>query len=66
MYRPFGFGGDKGTCYWCGVKLRYQWDSAKNVGHYSSGYFCTLRCGFRFAVAIAQDGARLAPLSKGE
>jgi len=48
------------TCRWCGRKLRPCRYTGSNdpvvYGDYGDGYFCGLRCGYRFAVTFAAKG----------
>lgn len=47
------------TCLWCGKRL----PAARNGrrGYYGNGFFCTLSCGYLFAVTAARDGTRMKP-----
>lgn len=52
-----------GTCLWCGRKLR-PWgapDADLGTGYAGTGHFCSLSCGFRFAVDMAKSGKRFVP-----
>jgi hypothetical protein len=70
--KPYGYKGERGTCRWCGDKLRfirlvadaldqgnptyreepggYATIQASRPGGYADGLFCTLRCGYQWAV----------------
>lgn len=48
--KPFGFQDRPGTCRWCGDKLRPEWPGDECGGYRDNGYFCSLRCGFQWAV----------------
>ena len=62
--KPFGYEGKPGTCQWCGDRLRREKaidpKSAEpypgNVvlleqgGYQGNGLFCTLRCGYQWAI----------------
>lgn len=70
--KPYGYAGRRGTCHWCGDKLRRErvmagdadkddptyrderggWATvqAGKPGAYQNGHFCSLRCGFQWAV----------------
>jgi hypothetical protein len=56
---------EPGTCLWCGKKLRRCQHGSGERGDYGDGFFCGLRCGFAFAVALAKQDYRLQPY-KGE
>lgn len=62
-----------GGCAWCGKRLplfsaRGE-EFAKSVnathGAYGDGAFCTLRCGFAFALQMVQNGRALKSAKKG-
>lgn len=59
MFYHFGATNEKGTCCWCGRKLRRQRFGKKDWGDYGDGFFCGLRCGYQFAVMHAELGHRL-------
>lgn len=55
-----------GTCLFCGKKLRaYRYPdlfpNPNRRGDYGDNAFCGLRCGYRFGLAFAALGRRLAP-----
>jgi hypothetical protein len=56
--RPFGFIGTPGTCKWCGLKLRKQ-RFGDGRGDYGDGHFCGLRCAYKFAIVLADEGRTL-------
>lgn len=53
----------EGNCHWCGRKLRHNTDlegnRAEKAGPYQDDNFCTLNCGYRFGVQMADNGHRL-------
>jgi len=56
------------SCAWCGRKLKAcPWQDhpteATEYGGYGDGYFCGLRCGYRFAVTFAENGHWLQAIS---
>ena len=74
MSEPFNYDSVKGTCLWCGRKLRaYRWRhkdyakaQGKEWGDYGDGHFCGLRCGYQFAVRLADLGKRLVRVGEGK
>jgi len=60
--KPYGYAGNPRTCFWCGDRLRREWvtdpDSATPGakiyltlgGYQGNGRFCSLRCGYQYAV----------------
>ena len=77
-FNEFGHVNEPGCCIWCGRKLRKKFDSEPidptnpvrgyrklktfKLGDYRDGFFCGLRCGYKFAVRLAQLGQRLQPV----
>lgn len=59
---------DAGTCVWCGNKLHANefGNPEKLLGPYKDGFFCTMRCGQRFGIAVARNGYRLKPYSSDD
>lgn len=53
------------TCLWCGARLQLwlKLHPEHGKGYAGGGYFCTLRCAFRFANTMAQRGAKFAPVT---
>lgn len=74
MSEPFSYDGVPDSCLWCGRKLRaYRYrgtDHAKEAGlekgDYGDGHFCGLRCGYQFAVRLADLGKRLVKIGEGK
>ena len=48
--KRFGYTGRPGTCRWCGDKLRLEFPEDTRGGYRDNGQFCSLRCGFQWAV----------------
>jgi hypothetical protein len=49
--KPFGYADKPGTCRWCGDRLRPE--EPGGVGGYrDNGRFCSLRCGYQWAVSF--------------
>jgi hypothetical protein len=46
--KPRGYLGLAGTCRWCGGKLRHT--DGRNGGYQGNGHFCSIRCGYQWAV----------------
>ncbi len=51
-------------CEWCGKKLRRHRYRPGERGDYGDGFFCGLRCGYLFGVAIRETGTRFSPPSE--
>ena len=74
MSEPYSYDGVKDSCLWCGRKLRaYRYRDAehnkgkgKEKGDYGDGHFCGLRCGYQFAVRLADLGRRLVRIGEGK
>lgn len=70
MSEPFNYDNVKDTCLWCGRKLRaYRYRKEgedKQRGDYGDGHFCGLRCGYQFAVRLADLGKRLVRVGEGK
>ena len=80
LFNEFGRVNEPGHCIWCGKKLRKKFDHERidptsrtssfrklktfKLGDYRDGFFCGLRCGYRFAVRLAQLGSRLQPANQ--
>jgi hypothetical protein len=47
----FGYSGKPGTCRWCGDRLRREDEGDQRRGYRDNGHFCSLRCGYQWAVA---------------
>jgi hypothetical protein len=47
--KPAGYIGKAGTCHWCGDRLRPE-DPGGAGGYRDNGNFCSLRCGYQWAV----------------
>jgi len=60
--KPYGHKGRAGTCRWCGDPLRPE-NPGGNGGYRDNGLFCTLRCGYQWAVRAALRAAPSAPVS---
>lgn len=43
--------GQPGTCRWCGDRLRKEDPDYEFGGYRGNGRFCSLRCGYQWAVA---------------
>jgi len=41
-----------GTCAWCGELMRPEHPGCADLGYRGNGVFCSLRCGFQWAVKI--------------
>jgi hypothetical protein len=79
-WRDFDASNREDTCLWCGRKLRYKtkqdWTvrdfkptrsyKAEKAGDYEDGFFCGLRCAYRFGVRMAEFGRRIKPRGGGE
>jgi hypothetical protein len=79
-WRNFDASNQEDTCLWCGRKLHYKtitdWPvhqrdpsnprKADKAGDYQDGFFCNLRCGYRFGVRMAEFGRRIKPRGGGE
>lgn len=50
--KPFGYQDKPHTCRWCGDPLRREWPEDERGGYRDNGYFCSLRCGYQWAVAL--------------
>lgn len=60
QYRDFAATNQPDTCLWCGRKLHGAVPCfPEYAGYDDDGYFCTLRCGYRFGVRMAELGKRL-------
>jgi hypothetical protein len=46
--KPQGYRGKPGTCRWCGCRLPRS--EGPDGGYRDNGVFCSLRCGFQWAV----------------
>lgn len=72
MSEGFNYDSVKGTCLWCGRKLRRfryrdaEHNEGKEWGDYGDGHFCGLRCGYQFAVRLADLGRRLVRVGEGK
>ena len=54
--KPYGFRERAGTCRWCGDRLRPE--NPGGIGGYrDNGWFCSLRCGYQWAVRRAGNRA---------
>ena len=53
--KPFGYKGRIHTCRWCGDKLRPE-DKGGAGGYRDNGIFCSIRCGYQWAVRTARRG----------
>lgn len=61
-WRPFGASNESNTCLWCGRRLHKEtYGNFEKPGYSGDGYFCGLRCGYRFAETFAGLGRRLEP-----
>lgn len=70
-WKPFGYAGDTGTCYWCGTTLKkhYRYDAFASIaggegisgglGPYEDNMFCRMRCGYQFGARMGALGERL-------
>jgi len=47
-----------GSCLWCGRRLRATSYAPTQRGDYGDGFFCGLRCGWRFGVESARTQLR--------
>lgn len=47
--KPFRYRSVPGTCRWCGDKLRSENPGGRG-GYRDNGRFCSLRCGYQWAV----------------
>lgn len=81
QFRPYGPSGQPDTCLWCGKKLHfhyiYDWSPSSlrpagrvapaKKGRYHDGYFCSIGCGYQYAVTILDKVAekRSARTKKG-
>jgi hypothetical protein len=59
--KPFHATNNPGTCLWCGHILRPDQYRRGHVGYEGNDHFCTLRCGFAFALAMAKNGKLFEP-----
>jgi hypothetical protein len=51
--KPFGYQRLPRTCRWCGDKLRPgDVEGDPRLGYRGNGRFCTLRCGYQYAVMV--------------
>jgi len=41
-----------GTCLWCGEQMRLELPGNDKPGYRANGVFCSLRCGFQWAVLL--------------